>query len=169
MNDLILNGRSLKLARPAALRLGAAWSAQFRVTGTSSFDERRAGPVRSSEIAFITGLYGATVDVAFKVEGLGVLLGQGCYEFTRLTTGDVTIELTGSRTLQQVSAWPAAVPLDKQVAHGVTIERLEREARDAVAGMCPPDVDVEIRRTQQVKGIRVGTLIIEMSVGGDPW
>lgn len=159
--QIIVDGRTFKLRYSApqyALQL--PWSMSCRVDGEGNDSAKR----------FFQEREGARLQVVFCVPALGLVHGSAfCQALPLLVNGDVSLAFEGTSPLDQLRDWPQALPLDKQVAHGVTVGTLEHEVQAVARGLCPPDVQVEIRRTQRVKGLATDTLVIELSVGGDPW
>lgn len=160
-NQIIVHGRLFKLRYSApqyALQL--PWSVSCRIDGEGS----------GSGKLFFQERDGQSLEVAFCVPALGLVLGSAFFDARPLiVNGDVSLAFTGTGRLEQLRDWPQTLPPDKQMAHGVTSEHLEREVQSTVRGLCPPDVDVAVRRTTRMKGLPANTIVVEMAVGGDPW
>lgn len=161
MTDIIINGRGFKLrysAPEVVFRL--PWVMSCRVDGEG----------QSSAKEFFEGLTGARVEVAFSVSALGLVNGSAFFNATPLlVNGDVALQFEGTSQLRQLLTWPDTLPADTQVAHETTVLKLETEVAATACGLCPPGVDVEIRRTERVRGLEPGKLVIQMWVGGNPW
>ncbi len=160
-DQIIVHGRTFKLRYSAPqYSLQLPWSMTCRVDGEGS----------DSAKLFFQGFEGERLAVAFPIPALGLVYGSAfCDARPLLANGDVSLAFTGTGELDRLGAWPETLPPDTQVAHGVNIAHIENEALRTVRGLCPPDAHVEVRRTQHLKGLGPNTLIIALSVGGDPW
>jgi hypothetical protein len=160
VSELIVNGRRLKPSEPGQLFLGRVWSVRFQLQALGE-----------SEKEFLLGLERQLVTIAFDHLNFRHLMGKGRYILDVIDLRrDVTLlSLTGEGELEQLSTLPETLSADMQVSHGVTLRTLERAAETEISGLCPPDVNVDVRRTERVRGIDPGTIVIQMSVGGNPW
>lgn len=109
------------------------------------------------------------IQVAFFAPHFGLVAGNAQCRYTAIGGGAIHLRLTGYSRLEQLSTLPDTLPADTRVAHETTVLKLETEVAAQARGLCPPGVDVEIRRTERVRGLEPGKLVIQMWVGGNPW